>query len=130
MVDARDVAGCAIAALTDPHPADQAWQLTGPRGVTFDDVAAHLGARYLPIPPRAAGRMLTRRGVPAVQVDHAVRMSAYFAAGADRSPTEDVQRLTGHPARPVQALLDEHRVLFAPATRLARRLSRTPTPEA
>ena len=127
MVDVRDVAACAACALTDPDPVDQAWQLTGPRGVTLDEVAEHLGVRHVPIPPKAAGRALARQGAPAIEVDHAVRMAAYFAAGADGAPTDHVLRLTGRPPRPVEALLDEHRDRFVPVTGLARLLSRTTT---
>lgn len=129
MVDARDVAACAVAALVDPAPDDGAWQLTGPRGVRFDDLAAHLGARYVPVSARVAGRGLRRRGASADEVDHAVRMAAYFAAGADGAPTNDVLRLSGRDPRPVEHLLDEHRHRFAPATGLARLLSRSTTAE-
>jgi uncharacterized protein YbjT (DUF2867 family) len=44
MVDARDVAASAVAALVDDGP-DTAWHLTGPAGVTFRDVAGAMGAR-------------------------------------------------------------------------------------
>jgi NAD(P)H dehydrogenase (quinone) len=81
--------------------------------------------RYLPIPPKAAGRALARRGAPAAEVEHAVRMAAYFAAGSDAVPTDHVARLTGRPPRSVEAFLDEHRHHFVPATGLARTLSRT-----
>jgi len=129
MVDVRDVAACAVAALVDPAPVDQVWQPTGPRGVTLDDVAAHLGVRHVPVPPRAAGRALARQGATGDAVQHAVRMAMYFRAGSDGNPTDHVLRLTGRAPRPVEALLDEHRARFAPATGLARALSRTPTPK-
>jgi hypothetical protein len=58
------------------------------------------------------------------------RMAVYLAAGSDRAVTDHVLRLTGRPPRPVQALLDEHRHSFAPATGLARLLSRTTTTKA
>jgi uncharacterized protein YbjT (DUF2867 family) len=105
MVDLRDVAACAVAALLDPEPISAAWQLTGPRGVTLEDVAACLGARYVPVPPKLAARRLGRAGASAFEVEHALRMAAYFAAGADGAPTDHVLRLTGRPARPVEALL-------------------------
>jgi uncharacterized protein YbjT (DUF2867 family) len=108
MVDARDVAACAVAALTDPDPVDAAWQLTGPRGVTCDDIARHLGLRHVAISPRLAARGLARRGAPPWEVEHAARMAAYFAASCDAVPTDHVLRLTGRPPRPVEALLDEH----------------------
>ena len=37
MVDVRDIAACAVAALVDPDPVDAAWSITGPRPVTFDE---------------------------------------------------------------------------------------------
>jgi len=105
MVDLRDVAACAVAALLDPGPVSAPWQLTGPRGVTLEEVAARLGARYVPVPPKLAARSLRRGGASAWEVEHALRMAAYFAAGADSAPTDHVLRLTGRPPRPVEALL-------------------------
>jgi NAD(P)H dehydrogenase (quinone) len=105
MVDLRDVAACAVAALLDPDPLRAPWQLTGPRGVTLGDVAAALGARYVPVPPKLAARRLGRDCASAWEVEHALRMAAYFAAGADSAPTDHVLRLTGRPPRPVDALL-------------------------
>jgi NAD(P)H dehydrogenase (quinone) len=113
MVDARDVAACAVAVLTDPHPADGAWQLTGPRCVTFNDIAGHLGIRYVAVPPKLVARALARRGVSPWEVDHALRMAAYFRAGSDGIATDHVLRLTGRSPRPVEALLDEHLATIA-----------------
>jgi NAD(P)H dehydrogenase (quinone) len=127
MVDVRDVAACAVAVLLDPDPVSAAWQLTGPRGVTFDDLAAHIGVRYVAVAPRTVGRMLRRQGASAAEVDHAIRMAAYFASGADSAPTDHVLRLSGRAPRPVEDLLTEHRDSFAPATGLARLLSRPTT---
>ena len=106
MVDARDVAACAVAALLDGGP-DMAWQVTGPAAVTFKDIAHVLGARYVNVPPRLAAKALHRRGASAFEVDHAVRMAAYFASGADGAPTDAVRRLTGRPPRTVQQFLTE-----------------------
>jgi uncharacterized protein YbjT (DUF2867 family) len=108
MIDARDIAACAVAVLTDPHPADGAWQLTGPRCVTCDDIAAHLGLRYVPVPPKLVARALARRGASPFEVEHTMRMAAYFRAGSDSIATDHVLRLTGRRPRPVEALLDEH----------------------
>ena len=98
MVDARDVAACAVAALLDQIADDQAWHLTGPEGVTFKDVARQMGGRYINVPPRLAAAGLRRRGASAFEVEHAVRMAAYFASGA-AAPTDAVRRLTGTAAR-------------------------------
>ncbi|MDW5593087.1 NAD(P)H-binding protein [Conexibacter stalactiti] len=123
MVDVRDIAACAAAALLNPAPSDQTWQLTGPRPVTLTRLAALLGSRHRSIPPRLVGRALARRDADPHAVDHAVRMAAYFAAGSDGHPTDHVRRLTGAAPRSIEAFLDEHRDQFAPATPLARALA-------
>ncbi|HUA46341.1 MAG TPA: NAD(P)H-binding protein [Solirubrobacteraceae bacterium] len=107
MVDARDVAACAVAALVDERAADQVWHLTGPAGVTFNDVARQMGVRYVNVPPRLAAAGLRRRGASAFEVEHAVRMAAYFASGAGGAPTDAVRRLTGRAPRPLQQFLTE-----------------------
>jgi NAD(P)H dehydrogenase (quinone) len=127
MVDVRDIAACAVVALLEREPANAACQLTGPRGVSLDDIAAHLGVLHVPIPTRMAARGLARDGATPDEIDHALRMAAFFAAGSDSAPTDHVQRLTGRAPRRVEVLLDEHRNDFAPATGLARTLSRTTT---
>ena len=120
MVDVRDVAACAVAALLDPDPTDSAWHLTGPAGVTIPDLAAHLGVRHVAVPARVAAAALRRGGASPFEVAHAARMATYFASGADGAPTDHVRRLIGQAPRPAAALLDEHAALFAPATPLAR----------
>jgi uncharacterized protein YbjT (DUF2867 family) len=109
MVDARDVAACAVATLLDESAPDQAYHVTGPAGVTFTDVAKPLGARYVNVPARLAAKALRRRGASAFEVDHALRMAAYFSSGADGAPTDAVRRLTGHAPRTVQQYLTETR---------------------
>jgi hypothetical protein len=115
MVDARDVAAAAVATLLDTTHADAAFQLTGPRGVAFPDVAAALGVPYLAVPQRIAARALARRGATAWEVDHAMRMAAYFAAGSDGTTTADVERLTGRPPRAIADFLAEHADAFGGA---------------
>jgi uncharacterized protein YbjT (DUF2867 family) len=99
MVDAADVGAAAAAALQDQDAPDRAWHLTGPAGLTFREVAQAMGARYVDVPPRLAARALKRRGASDFEVDHTLRMAAYFATGADGTPTDDVRRLTGRPPR-------------------------------
>jgi uncharacterized protein YbjT (DUF2867 family) len=106
MVDARDLAACAVAALLDDGP-DTAWHVTGPAGVTFKDVARSMDARYVNVPQRLAAKALRRRGATAFEVDHAMRMAAYFSSGADGAPTDAVRRLTGNGPRTLQQYLTQ-----------------------
>ena len=124
MVDASDVAACAVAELLAEAPAHRAWQLTGPRAVTLDGIATHLGVRFLRVPPRVAANALARQGLEAAEIEHALRMAAYLASGADGAVTDHVSRLTSGAPRGIEDFLDEHRATFAPTTGLARILHR------
>ncbi len=75
------------------------------------------------------GRSLRRAGATPGEIDHAVRMVAYFASGADAAPTDHVLQLTGRPARPIEVLLDEHANDFEPASGFARAINRWTTKE-
>jgi NAD(P)H dehydrogenase (quinone) len=105
MVDARDVADCAVTLLLAPDAGDQAWHVTGPAGVTFKDAAKALGARYLNVPRGLAAKGLRRRGASPFEVDHSIRMAAYFASGADAAPTNAVRAITGHRPRSLDDFL-------------------------
>jgi uncharacterized protein YbjT (DUF2867 family) len=105
MIDARDVADCAVALLARGDGTSTAWQLTGPAPVTFKDAAAKLGARYVNVPPRLAAAALRRHGASPFEVDHAIRMAAYFATGADGAPTDHVKRISGRAPRSLDEFL-------------------------
>ncbi len=107
MVDARDVAACAVALLADDAASDGAWQITGPASVTFADAARLRGARYVNVPPRLARRALKRRGASSFEIDHSIRMARYFASGADGSATADVAHLTGRPAHTLEQFFSD-----------------------
>ena len=103
------------------------WQLTGPRPVTFGAIARRIsGARYVNVPVKLAARSHAPPRSPAAEIDHATRMAAYFASGADSAATDHVLRLTGRAPRSIEAFLDEHASAFSPTTRLARALSQPP----
>ena len=109
MVDARDVAACAVAALTGSD-GDGAWHLTGPAGVTFADVVPHLGARrYVNVPRKVAAMAMRRRGATPFEVEHAIGMAGYLASGADGAPTDDVRRLIGRPPRSLEQFFEDEK---------------------
>jgi uncharacterized protein YbjT (DUF2867 family) len=117
MVDTRDVAAVAAAALTEDRHAGAHYDVTGPEALSYSDVAAKLG--------RALGRQVSYVGAP----DEAVRQALlgaglnewfagalvglyqdYRASGTDgyaAQVTDTVQRVTGRPARSLDGLLGE-----------------------
>ena len=99
-LDADDIADVAVAALTDDRHVGQLYELTGPRSLTFSEVAAEIGA--------AAGR---RGDVHAGHARRACgrRRRARRAARGDRPAQLPVQRGGGrtqrryHRRRPARA---------------------------
>lgn len=126
-VDLRDVADAAVAALTAGSGGASdlktygasglpgaAWSLTGPRPLTLAAIGAELGLPVVRVPVAATGRALRRRGATEFEVDHALRMTRYLAAGGASAATDHVHRLTGVPPRSLASTLEELRPLFMP----------------
>ena len=69
-VDVDDIAEVAIAALTEPGHAGEVYELTGPRLLTFADVAQELSratgrdVSFVPVPKEAFADGLAQAGVP------------------------------------------------------------------
>lgn len=120
-VDCRDIAGCAAALLTRPIGDDQTFVLTGPEGLTHEDIAARFTAvlgrhiRYVDLTPEdMAGRLINRYGLPASMATEAVETMTYLAAGAWGAPTTAVADLTGREPRAFQDFLADHLDAFRP----------------
>ena len=100
-IDTRDIAASAAAALTSDRFDGQAFNLTGPEGLTYAEAAAILSdaagraVRYQPTDDAAFVGMLTGAGVPA---DYAGMLAAIFhpvRQGWTATVTGDVRTLTG-----------------------------------
>ena len=69
-LDADDIADVAVAALTDDRHIGELYELTGPRSLTFAEVAAEIGAaagrevRYVPVSLEQHEAELAEHGVP------------------------------------------------------------------
>lgn len=66
-----------------------------------------MGARYVNVSARIAAAGLRRRGASDFEVEHALRMAAYFSTGADGTATGAVEELTGHAPRTVETFLSD-----------------------
>jgi uncharacterized protein YbjT (DUF2867 family) len=97
-LDADDIADVVFAALTEDRHIGQLYELTGPRLLTFSDVAAELSAavghevQYLPVTPSEFASDLVTAGFPE---EEAVPISELFAEvldGRNASLTDGVQR--------------------------------------
>ena len=122
MIDARDIAAAAVAALTRVPAEGRVYTLTGPEAVSFDQVADVLG--------RQAGRTVRHVRVPAEVIFERLRgagTEAWFAAdmaalhgmlanGYEDVVTPDVSDLAGGPATPLARFATDFTARFAPST--------------
>lgn len=126
-VDTADVADVAVAALTRPDLHGRTLTVTGPRAVTFAEVADLLSARlgrrvrHLSPPLPLARRVLPRAtGMPRWQSDLVVDLFAVLQRGAQADPTRAVPDVLGRPAADVALFLDRHTAAFSPTARRTR----------
>lgn len=119
LIDARDIADCAAVALTSSAFDGQALNLTGPAAVGYAEAAARISAtigrevRYNPISADAFVAMLTSAGVNA---DYAGFLASIFypvTMGWTAAVTDAVTRMTGKPARTLDAYLQDYQAVLA-----------------
>ncbi|HWB75441.1 MAG TPA: NAD(P)H-binding protein [Nannocystaceae bacterium] len=120
LIDTRDVVDALAAAATRDDFDGQTLELTGPRSVGQDDVATTLAGalgrdvNYVPVAPEQVGEALRGMGADEWTVQLVIDYSRAYASGWGDNVTDAVQRMTGHPARDLDAFVRE---VFVPATR-------------
>lgn len=101
MVDARDVAAVAVAALTSRGCDGKTHTLTGPEAVTFDEVAEILSrqtgmsVRHVRVAPDDVRNALERSGMEGWFADDMAKLHGMLAAGYEQLVTDDVRTVTG-----------------------------------
>lgn len=119
IVDVRDVAAVAAAALTDPGAyAGRRLDVTGPEPRTPRDRVAALGAVLgrelaavdVPIPAAVAG--LRSYGVPEWQADGLGELFGLYAAGLATAVSADAAAVLGRPARTWETFTADHAAAF------------------
>ena len=118
MIDVRDIADAAAKVLLDRSHAGKTYTLTGPESITWHKAAeaftAALGqpVKYVPIPPEGVAEAIRKMGWgewgALVMKDY----SAAYGKGWGDFVTDDVKKLTGHPARTIEQFARE---VLAPA---------------
>ena len=108
MIDIRDIAECAAAVLTSDGHVGEAYVLTGPQAVSFHDVANALSGAlnkpvtYINVLNEALVQSMTEMGVPEWTAQGFAELMDGFKDGFAKDATDNVERLTGHPARSVE----------------------------
>ena len=118
MIDIRDIADSAAAVLTsDGHVGDR-YILTGPEAVSFHDVANALSGAlgkavtYINVPNEALVQSLTGMGLSEWTAQGFAELMDGFKEGFAKEATDNVERLTGHPARSVVTFANDFAGFF------------------
>ena len=101
VVDVRDIAAVAAAALTGPGHEGKIYDLTGPQSLTHADMAACLSdavgrkIAYVDAPPEAMREALVGMGMPSWQADGLIEDYAHYRRGEAAAVASGVQDATG-----------------------------------
>ncbi|MEM6784017.1 MAG: NAD(P)H-binding protein [Bacteroidota bacterium] len=104
-VDVDDIADVAVAALTEPGHDGEVYEVTGPRLLTFYDVAADLSratgqpVQFIPVPHDAFVEGIRASGAPKEVVWMLDYLFATVLDGRNASLTDGVQRALGRPPK-------------------------------
>jgi uncharacterized protein YbjT (DUF2867 family) len=123
MIDVRDIAECAARVLLDDPDRHhgRTYTLTGPRSLTFDEVAGHLSralgrsVRYLPVSDDARRKALLGHGVPPWIADMLEEYAQAYASGWGDFTTATVADLLGRPPRDIADFVRDHAAAFTQA---------------
>jgi uncharacterized protein YbjT (DUF2867 family) len=105
MIDARDIVDAAVAVLTGSGHEAKSYILTGPAPISFHDVAAAFSRvlgkdiKYVSVPGEAALQSMVGMGIPEWIAKGFSELSEGFSEGFADKATDNVAKLTGHPAR-------------------------------
>ena len=104
-IDADDIADVAVAALTQDGHADQVYEVTGPRLLTFAEAVSEIAEaagrpiRYVQIPHESFVEGLTQARVPADLIALLTYLFTTVLDGRNAYLTDGVQRALGRPPR-------------------------------
>jgi uncharacterized protein YbjT (DUF2867 family) len=121
VVDARDIAAVAAAALTEDGHLGKTYTVTGPAAVSHADIATALGnaigrrVRFESIPPQEFIAMVTSAGMPQWQAEGLAEDFAHYDRGEAGAVSPDVQRVTGANARSVHDFANDYADAFQSA---------------
>jgi uncharacterized protein YbjT (DUF2867 family) len=118
VVDARDIAAVAAAALTKDGHVGKTYTVTGPAAVSHADIATALGdaigrpVRFERMAPEEFVAMVTGVGMPQWQADGLAEDYAHYDRGEAATVSPDVQQVTGSNARSVHDFTKDYADAF------------------
>jgi uncharacterized protein YbjT (DUF2867 family) len=99
----------------------QAYVLTGPEAVTYDELAAAVSTAlnrpiaHVSLPPEDLRAGMLAEGLPEPLADRLLDLERYFREGKASVISPDIECVTGRPARPLADYLGDHAELLKSA---------------
>ena len=120
LVDVRDVARVAAAALMEEGHAGAAYVVSGPEALSYGDATEMIGAAigkevvYEPAEPQAfRDALVAERGLPRWRADELAFIASAYGEGEGESVTDAVRRVGGAEPRTFAEFAKEHADHFA-----------------
>ena len=127
LIDGRDVGEVCAEVLLNPAWQSQTLILTGPRAVTYAEIASLVGKEIgrdigtAQITPADVRQNLLARGMAGWEAEHFEEMYQMFRNGQSEFVTNDVERVLGRVPRTVEDYLHERHDILLPSTPVADR---------
>ena len=118
IVDVRDIAAVATAALTESGHEGKIYDITGPEALTHTDIAAQLSdaldkqVTFVDIPESAMREALLAHGFPEWQADGLIEDYAHYRRGEASSVSNAVVDVTGRPAHSFLTFARDYKEAF------------------
>ncbi len=118
VVDVRDIADAAVAALTVPGHEGRTYELTGPQALTHAEMASTVSealgrpVRFVDIAPEVMRDSLARLGFPDWQADGLIEDYAHYRRGEAAGITTGVRDATGNEPRSFDRFAADYAAAF------------------
>ncbi len=122
MIDVRDIVDVAAKVLTEAGHEGKIYDLTGPESISAQDVAAALSkalgkeVKYVDVPLEAAREAMLGMGMSEWLADANNEYFKALSEGLGDFTTNEVEEITGHPARSYETFARDFARAFAPAS--------------
>ncbi|WP_298739772.1 SDR family oxidoreductase [uncultured Chitinophaga sp.] len=119
LVDIRDIATVAVAALTAEGHESKVYTITGPEALTHAELAAQFSAilgreiRFVQVSPEDMRKSLIDVGFPLWQADGLIEDYAHYARGEAAAVSADVQTVTGQAPRNFNTFVKDYARAFS-----------------
>lgn len=118
LVDVRDIAAVAVAALAEDGHAGKRYAVTGRESSSNDDIALHFSQvlgreiKYVDVPEEKANKTMRQAGTPDWMVELVAELAAIGKAGYLSAVLPTVEEITGRKPRTFRSFIEENKAAF------------------